>query len=76
VSLNPADPRPRYQQLAALLREQINSGELSQGARVPTEAELAEHYGASRNTVRLALDRLRAEGLLTSQQGKGSFVRS
>jgi GntR family transcriptional regulator len=76
VSLNPADPRPRYQQLAALLREQIESGDLPEGERVPTETELAERYGASRNTVRLALARLRAEGLLTSHQGKGSFVRS
>lgn len=76
MSLNPADSRPRYQQLAALLREQIESGELAGGDRVPTEAELADRYGASRNTVRLALGRLRAEGLLISQQGKGSFVRS
>ena len=76
MSLNPADPRPLYQQLAAVLRGQIGSGELAAGARVPTEAELAAQYDASRNTVRLALGVLRTEGLVISQQGKGSFVRS
>ena len=76
MTLNPADPRPLYQQLAAQLRERINSGELLPGAQMPTEAELMEQHQASRNTVRLALGRLRAEGLLTSRQGKGSFVRA
>lgn len=72
---NPADPRPLYHQLAAQLREQIRSGDLAPGARVPTEAELAERHSTSRNTVRLALNLLRTEGLLISQRGLGSFVR-
>jgi GntR family transcriptional regulator len=75
MSLNPADPRPLYQQLAALLRDQIHAGELAPDAQVPTEADLATRYGASRNTVRLALGVLRTEGLITSQRGRGSFVR-
>lgn len=76
MSLNPADPRPLYQQLAAILRDQIESGALPPGSRIPTEAELAERHDASRNTVRLALDRLRGDGLVVSRQGKGSFVRA
>lgn len=76
MSLNPADTRPLYQQLAALLREQVYRGDLAPGAQVPTEAELAEQYAASRNTVRLALNLLRNEGLLTSHRGLGTFVRS
>lgn len=72
---NPADPRPLYHQLAALLREQIRSGELAPGAQIPTESELAEQHSTSRNTVRLALNLLRTEGLLISQRGLGSFVR-
>lgn len=76
MTLNPADTRPLYQQLAALLRQQINSGELSPGDRMPTEAELSGRFDTSRNTVRLAFDVLRNEGLITSQQGRGSFVRS
>ena len=73
---NPADPRPLYQQLAALLRDQISSGELAPAAQMPTEADLATLYHASRNTVRGALNVLRAEGLVTSHQGRGNFVRS
>ncbi len=76
MSLNPADPRPLYQQLAALLRGQIHRGDLAPGDRVPTEGELAETYSTSRNTVRLALNALRVEGLIDSHQGRGSFVRT
>lgn len=76
MTLNPADTRPLYQQLAALLREQIRAQELAPGSRMPTEAELGERYAASRNTVRLALDVLRNEGLVTSLQGRGTFVRA
>jgi GntR family transcriptional regulator len=75
MTLNPADPRPLYHQLATLLRERIDRGELAPGERVPTESELAERFTTSRNTVRLALDVLRKEGLIISQQGRGSFVR-
>ncbi|HEY0698087.1 MAG TPA: GntR family transcriptional regulator [Micromonospora sp.] len=76
MTLNPADSRPLYQQLASMLRGQIQSGELAPGDRFPTEGELSGRYGTSRNTVRLALDVLRNEGLVVSQRGRGSFVRS
>lgn len=76
MRLNPADPRPLYHQMAALLRDQIADGTLAPGQQVPTEGELATRYSTSRNTVRLALNALRAEGLLTSIQGRGTFVRS
>lgn len=75
MTLNPADSRPKYHQLAALLRQEIQAGTLSPGDRFPTEAELVQRYDTSRNTVRLALDLLRNEGLITSQRGKGTFVR-
>lgn len=76
MSFNPADTRPHYQQLASLLRGQMESGELAPGARVPTESQLTAQYETSRNTVRQALDVLRNEGLIISQQGRGSFVRA
>lgn len=69
------DPRPRYHQLAAILRRRINLGELPPGSQLPTEAELTSTYRASRGTVRLALGVLRNEGLIQSEQGRGSFVR-
>jgi GntR family transcriptional regulator len=69
------DPRPRYHQLAAILRRKIRTGELPAGSQLPTEAELATTHRASRGTVRLALGVLRNEGLIHSEQGRGSFVR-
>jgi len=76
MSFNPADTRPLYQQLASLLRAQIESGELAPGAKVLTEGQLSAQYATSRNTVRQALDVLRNEGLVVSHQGRGSFVRT
>ncbi len=67
--------RPAYQQVADDLRSRINDGELQEGDQLPTEAQLGEDYGVSRIVVRNALDQLRTEGLVTSQRGKGTFVR-
>lgn len=76
MTLNPADSRPLYQQLAAQLRDQIRSGAYAPGDQMPTEGDLEKTFVTSRNTVRLALNVLRSEGLLTSLQGRGTFVRS
>ena len=68
-------PEPRYERIARNLRDAIQSGELAPGAQVPTERELQEQYGVSVTVARAAVNQLRAQGLITSQQGKGSFVR-
>src|SRR5215207_7272651 len=71
-----SDPsRPRYQQIADRLREQILAGALPSGQRLPTEGELAREHAASRITVRAALQVLKQEGLIVTRQGLGSFVR-
>lgn len=75
MTISRFDPRPRYHQLAAIIRRRIRLGELSPGLQLPTESELADTYRASRGTVRLALGLLRNEGLIQSEQGRGSFVR-
>ena len=56
-----------------VLREDILSGRLAPGARL-TEAALIERTGVSRTPIREGLRRLEAEGLVTSQRGRGSFV--
>lgn len=64
----------RAQQLAADLLDLISS-ELSQpGMKLPTEAELSERFGVSRTVVREAIARLRADGVVRSVQGRGTFV--
>ena len=64
----------RYRSIADDLRERVQAGELTAGRLLPSEAELAEHYAASRITIRKALDVLRDEGLLDARQGLGWFV--
>jgi GntR family transcriptional repressor for pyruvate dehydrogenase complex len=53
-----------YEQLAAMLRERITSGELREGERLPSESALAEQAGVSRSTVREALRTLEEAGLI------------
>lgn len=56
--------------VAATLRRKILSGELAPGDSLPTEGELINEFGVSRETVRMALRLLDAEGLTTTSQGR------
>lgn len=60
--------------VVAGLKDKVLSGELAPGARLPSETELVEEFGVSRTVVREAVTRLRAEGLVETFQGRGSFV--
>lgn len=62
--------------VAADLRARIMSGELPEGASLPSEAQLVQAYGASRGTVRTALQALRREGLIGGGQGRPPTVRA
>ena len=66
--------RPMYAQIFEDLRGRIESGELAHGVQLPTEIELRERYGASRNTVRDALKLLATRGLVQTRAGQGTFV--
>lgn len=66
---------PRYLQLAGELREAVLSGRFSQGSPFPTESELCRTYDVSRFTVREALRRLEAEGLIARKRGSGTTVQ-
>ena len=60
--------------VVAGLKDKILAGDLAPGAKLPSEAELIEEYAVSRTVVREAVTRLRAEGLVETHQGRGSFV--
>jgi GntR family transcriptional regulator len=64
-----------YQDIVDELRASILEGRLEAGERLPSENELAERYGTSRPTVRRAIALLKAGGLVTTEQGRGVFVR-
>ncbi|MER6315189.1 GntR family transcriptional regulator [Streptomyces sp. NPDC001581] len=76
MTVSPDDPRSAYAQVADDLRRQIARGALTAGQRLDGNAKLAERYGVAAMTVRHALDILRDEGLIVSQQGRGTFVAS
>ncbi len=63
-------------QIAKAIRDAIVSGQLIVDERLPSEAELAEHFEVSRTTVREALKRLAAQSLIRTQRGAfgGAFV--
>ncbi len=69
-------PATRYAAMAQALLADIRSGRYAVGADLPTEAVLQERFGVSRHTVRQALRELRELGVVSSQQGKGTRVRS
>ncbi|MFI1367090.1 GntR family transcriptional regulator [Streptomyces griseochromogenes] len=58
-----------YLDVAVRLRKAIADGVFPPGSRLPSEHVLAQEYGVSRNTVRRAMEVLREDGLMASQQG-------
>ncbi|HRY53704.1 MAG TPA: GntR family transcriptional regulator [Spirochaetia bacterium] len=70
----PDSSRPLYEQLKQTVIHDIVSGRYKHGERLPSEIALAAAYNISRITVRRAISELVAEGYLSSQQGKGTFV--
>ncbi|MGH9185256.1 MAG: GntR family transcriptional regulator [Acidimicrobiales bacterium] len=64
----------RYRLIADDLRRRVEAGEFARGRLLPSEATLGAAYGASRITVRRALDVLRDEKLVASRQGFGWYV--
>ncbi|MFK7896651.1 MAG: GntR family transcriptional regulator [Myxococcota bacterium] len=72
--LNPESPIPLYHQLADVLLERIRGGEYALGSQIPSEPELARHFGIGRPTVRQATDQLIRKRCLERRRGSGTFV--
>jgi DNA-binding GntR family transcriptional regulator len=68
-------PTPPYRQVADILRERIRSGQIGAGEQLPSLLVLAGEFEVSMSTARKAVDLLKAEGLVTSVAGWGTFVR-
>lgn len=65
---------PNYQRIADDVRRKIRSGDLTPGDRLPTAVDLAKQWKVSGAVVTQALGTLKAEGLLASAAGRGTFV--
>lgn len=69
-----AGDRPVYQQIMALIRGGILTGELSPGQKIPSVRDLAAQAQVNPNTVQRALTELEREGLLVSGGTSGRRV--
>jgi len=65
---------PLYIQVASVMRQRIETKQWHPGQKIPTLIELEREFQVARVTVRQAVDILREEGLLRSQQGRGTFA--
>jgi GntR family transcriptional regulator len=65
---------PAYLRIAADIRARITAGDLSSGAKLPTETALMEQYGVSRTVAKNAILVLKGEGLVEGRRGSGVYV--
>ncbi len=63
-----------WRRIVDAIRLDIVGGKLARGDKLPPETELAVRFKANRNTVRRALAALQGEGVIRTEQGRGSFV--
>lgn len=73
----PATPRSRdrlYSSVASAFEERILSGELAVGERLPSESEIARHFGVSTRSVREAMQILETKGLIRRRHGEKATV--
>ncbi len=66
---------PAYRQLVNILKSQIAGGRFRAGSQLPSEAQLCQMYHVSPMTVRRAINILLDQGLVTTAQGRGTFVK-
>ena len=75
MEYDPLAPVPRYRQIAGILRERIESGDLEPDRPIPSEAQIQQEFGVARETARKAVALLRDEGWVVTVPGLGTYVR-
>lgn len=76
LTIDPADRRPVYQQIADSIKALIACGDLSEGMAMPSIRQIAGDLGVNFNTVASAYRELQAEGLIAIKAGSGAIVTS
>ncbi|GAA0786106.1 GntR family transcriptional regulator [Hathewaya limosa] len=74
IRINKKSGVPLYLQVKKQIIDQIRSGKIRVGNKMPTERELSQSLNVSRNTVSTAYNELEQDGIIKSYQGKGTFV--
>ncbi len=67
---------PAYLYIANTIADRIGAGQYRPGDQLPTESQLRREFGVSPATIRRAINILLDRGLVTTTQGKGTFVRA
>lgn len=67
-------PATKWEKLAEHIRNQIRTGDLKPGDKLPSTAQLKAEHGVSDSVIRYAMHALRTEGLVESAHGVGVFV--
>jgi len=75
MGTTPAVPAKRGRELAELILAESGRTGLGPGSRLPTERQLAASLGVKRSGIRLALAALEADGLISREVGRGTFLR-
>ena len=74
ISLDPQSVTPLYEQIYQYVKEDIQSGRLACGVKLPSSRSLARYLEISRSTVELAYEQLLSEGYIETKPRKGVFV--
>jgi DNA-binding transcriptional regulator YhcF (GntR family) len=74
ISIDARSATPPYEQLRVQFMDEVRSGALAAGTRIPTVRKLAEDLGLAPNTVARAYRELEADGFIETRGRNGSFV--
>lgn len=74
--MKPVKPTKISDQIAQQIEQEIIAGIYPEAAKLPSERVLAEQFAVSRPSIRDAIKKLEAKGLVTRKQGGGTFVNS
>ena len=76
IEINPLSSKPIYQQIVDNLKHKISIGELGKGEQLPTVRQLADQLNINFNTIARAYRILDEEGIITTQHGRGTYIRT
>ena len=74
LTIDPKSPVPPFEQLRLQFMQQVQSGELAAGAKLPTVRRLADDLGLAPNTVARCYRELERDGFIETRGRNGSFV--
>jgi len=75
LRIDPDSTVPIYLQIVHAIKHQVATGRLKPGTQLPTVRELATSLRINPNTVARAYDQLDSDNVITTQQGRGTYVR-